>query len=505
MKACLTKEMREIDKKAEELGGIPGIVLMENAGLAVVTRLKEIGLLKKRVAIFCGKGNNAGDGFVIARHLLNMGIETSVYLVSGSDFSGDALINYEILSKMGGDISEILDEDSLKYKVMSYDIVVDAIFGTGIRGEITGIARNVIEEINKHGKFVISVDIPSGVMGDDGRIAGVAVKADMTVTFGAYKIGMLLYPGADYTGMVYVENISIPGYIMEHIKLNVIDDDLIKKLMPKRYDNSHKGNYGKVLIVGGSKGMTGAPTMAAEAALKCGVGLVTVGVPQSLNNILEVKLCEAMTMPLSDNNGEISEDSVDAILKKMEQSDALVFGPGIARSPAVGEILKKILSSSKIPVVVDADGLYALAKDMDMISNCGCDLIFTPHEMEFARLTGLSPEEVQNSRLKLSEQFSAEYGVTLILKGAKTIVTAPEGVQYINITGNNGMATAGSGDVLAGMVGAFLARGAQGYEAAVLASYLHGLAGDRAAEDLGKNAMTATDIISAIHLILPVE
>lgn len=505
MKACYTHEMRAIDKAAEELGGIPGIVLMENAGIACVKRLEDIGLNGKRVAVFCGKGNNGGDGFVIARHLINKGIDTSVFLVCASEFSGDALVNYEILSKMGADISEILDDDNLKDRIRGYDIVVDAVFGTGIRGKISGIAESVIEAINSYAKFVLSVDIPSGVNGDDGSIAGVCVKADVTVTFGAYKIGMLSFPGADFTGRVFVENISIPEYIMEHININVIDKTLAKRLMPKRYDNSHKGNYGKVFIVGGSRGMTGAPAMSAEAALKCGCGLVSVGVAESLNNIMEVKLTEAMTYPLSEENGNLTLAAAAQIIDKAEECDVLIFGPGIGRAPEITDILREILRNVKIPVIIDADGLYALSKDMDMLSECSCDLIFTPHEMEFSRISGYSLEEIQKNRLKLAEQFCSEYGVTLILKGSKTIVTAPDAKQYINITGNNGMATGGSGDVLAGMAGAFIARGCRDWEAAVLGVYCHGLAGDAAAERFGKDSLTASDIISAIHLILPVE
>lgn len=505
MKACFAAQMREIDKSASELAGIPSIVLMENAAISCVKHLEKIDLKNKRTAIFCGKGNNGGDGFAIARHLINKGIEASVFLVCGSDFSGDALTNYEILSKMGADISEILDEDSLKYKIMSYDIVVDAIFGTGIKGEIKGIAAEVIEAINKYAKYVFSVDIPSGVNADDGSIGNVAVRADMTVTFAAYKIGMLSFPGADFCGKIIVEDISIPKYIKEHININVIDQKIAENIMPKRKANSHKGDYGKLFIVGGSKGLTGAPAMAAEAALRCGCGLVTVGIPENLNDIMETKLTEPMTLPLSQTDGFIDSASAAEILKKAEGCDALVFGPGIGRKPEITDILREILKNSKIPVIIDADGLYVLSKDMDMLFGCSCNLIFTPHEMEFSRLTGYSPEEIQKNRLSLSEKFASELGVTLVLKGAKTIVTTPEGKQYINITGNDGMATGGSGDVLAGMIGAFLARGCTECEAAVLGVYCHGLAGDKAAEILGKDSLMPSDIISSIHLILPVE
>lgn len=505
MKACFARQMRDIDKNASELAGIPGIVLMENAAISCVKHLENLNIQNKRIAVFCGKGNNGGDGFAIARHLLNQGIDTTVFLVCGSDFSGDALTNYEILSKMGADISEILDTDDLKYKIMSFDIIVDAIFGTGIKGEIHGIAYDIIYAINKYSKFTFSVDIPSGINADNGSIGNIAIKADITITFAAYKIGMLQFPGADYCGKIVVENISIPKYIMEHININVIDSYLAKEKMPVRKSDSHKGDYGKLLIIGGSKGLTGAPVMSAEAALKCGTGLITVGTPKSVNGILEVKLTEPMTYPLPDIDGILTKSSLPYILKLMENCDALVFGPGIGRTPEIPEILRGILKNSKIPVIVDADGLYALSQDIDMLSECSCNLIFTPHEMEFSRISGYSLNEIKENRLLLSKEFAAEYGVTLILKGPRTIVTLPDGKQYINITGNNGMATGGSGDVLAGMIGAFLSRGCSEEDASVLGVYCHGLAGDLGAEKFGKDSLTPSDIISLIHLILPVE
>lgn len=505
MKVCFVREMRDIDKAAEQIGGIPSIVLMENAAVSCVQRILSLKLSLKRAAVFCGKGNNGGDGFAIARHFINRGIGTDVYLVCGGEFSGDALINYDILSKMGANIYELGENEDLKHKIMSCDVVVDAIFGSGLHGEITGIANDCIEQINKYSEFTFSVDIPSGINGDSGEVAGIAVKAYATSTFAAYKVGMLEYPGADYCGRVYVENISIPNYLLEHININIPDNDFVSKIMPKRTNDSHKGDYGKLLIVGASVGMTGAVALAAKAAQKCGVGLITAAIPEELNPILEVKLTEPMTYPLKSRDGAICHGAIEQIKEKMEQSDALLFGPGIGRGDEIVEILREILKSSKIPIILDADGLYALSKDMDMLSHCGCDLIFTPHEMEFSRISGHILEEIHKNRIALSEKFSSEFGVTLVLKGAKTIITAPDGKQYINALGNNGMATGGSGDVLAGMIAAFCARGVHDADAAVLGTYFHSAAADMAAEAVGKNALTPSDIINSIHLILPVE
>lgn len=503
IKICTAERMRKIDRDAVEIVGIPSIVLMENAGMACVKKLNELGLAGRRVAVFCGKGNNGGDGFVIARHLLEMGIETEVFLVCGKDFKGDALVNYNILEKMNIPMSEISAEEDLRYKIKSFDIVVDAIFGTGISGGISGAAKNAIESINRYAETVLSVDIPSGVNADNGEIAGVAVKADYTVTFCAYKRGMLLFPSADFCGKTEVAGISIPEYIYGDINTNVIDKNLALSVMPKRVDNSHKGSYGKVLIIGGSAGMTGAPVMAAEAALKCGVGLVSVAIPESLNGILEEKLTEAMTIPMTDKDGAFSAEAVDDIIKSAKNADAVVFCPGIGRGTDIVTILEALLENTSLPVIVDADGLYALAKKPDCLKKHGKKLILTPHEGEFLRLAGKAVS--QKNRFDISAEFCREFNTTLVLKGNKTIVTAQDSKQYTNIAGNNGMATAGSGDVLAGMIGAFSARGKNPEESAMLGVYCHSLAGDAAAETVGRDSLTATDIISSIHLILPVE
>ena len=498
MKVCTAAEMREIDRCASELGGIPSIVLMENAALACVLEIEKLNA--EKIGIFCGKGNNGGDGLAIARHLINRNYKTEIFLVCGSEFSGDALINYEILEKMGAKITEITDTTLLEYYILTQDLIVDAIFGTGIHGAVTGIAADVIEAINTHAEKILSVDMPSGVNSDSGEVGSVAVRADITVTFAAYKRGMFLYPGAGFTGKIVLSNISIPAYIIENcnISLNLADEDFVSKLLPKRFDNSQKSDYGKVFIVGGSRGMTGAPSLAAEAALRSGAGLVTVGIPESLNAVLEEKLTEPMSLPLPEHDGFLSDSSVIKIIDKMSTSDILLFGPGIGRFSECSEILRHILSKSRIPVIVDADGLFALSKAPDILNSCGCNLIFTPHEMEFARLCGKSIEEVTSQRLELSKEYAVDNGVTLVLKGHHTIVTAPDGTQYINATGNPGMATGGSGDVLAGMIATFLACGLDETDAACLAVYLHGKAGDFAAASEGEISMSAGDICKNI-------
>lgn len=508
IKVCTAQQMREIDISAEALGSIPSIVLMENAAISCVEEIlkqKDV----KSVGIFCGKGNNGGDGLCIARHLFNRGVDVRVYLVMGADFSGDALINYEIISKMGIKITELYDTDLLEYELKTYDVVVDAIFGTGMRGEIGKNIGEIINKINTFSKYILSVDIPSGINADDGSCQDFVVKADKTVTFASYKRGLLLFPGADYCGEIIVKDISIPEYIIENqdIDINIIDKKLISKIMPKRRDNSHKGDYGKVLIIGASEGMSGAVCLAAEACLKSGAGLVSVAVPDFLVDVVETKLTEPMTIALDADNGHISKSAATKIKEIINNFDVCVFGPGIGRSDDIVTILYEILKCSKIPVVIDADGLYALSKNIGMLDECNCNIILTPHEMEMARLSGCDVEEICNNRIEISKSFCTENGVTLVLKGHRTIVTSPAGIQYINISGNCGMATAGSGDVLCGITAAFVARTQNETDAAIIGVYVHGASGDIAKDIYGADSMLSGDIVSNIAnvLKLPVE
>ena len=508
MKVCTAEQMRKIDHSAEELGAIPSIVLMENAAISCVEEILKIKNLKS-VAVFCGKGNNGGDGLAIARHLYNRGIKTTVYLVCGSEFSDDALINFEITSKLSIRIVELNDTDSLDLNIKTADLVVDAIFGTGIRGEIAGLASEVIDIINDNAKYILSVDIPSGVDANTGKVSKSCIKADKTVTFAAYKLGMLMYPGALKTGEIVVHNISIPEYIIDgqNININVIDKQYIDSIRPKRCENSHKGDYGKILIIGGSKGLTGAVALASEACVRSGAGLVTAAVPHSLNNIFEVKLTEPMTMPLNDKNGNLDKLCIPQILDRLNDFDVCLFGPGIGRNEDVISILEAILKESQIPVIIDADGLWAFSKNHKILDECKCSVILTPHEMEMSRILNCSVEYLKENRQEISYEYATQNSVTLVLKGHHTIVTSPSGEQYININGNSGMATGGSGDVLAGIIAAFTARLDAETKAANMGVYIHGLSGDLAAQELGEESMLPKDLINHIPnaLKLPVE
>lgn len=500
-KACMAHQMRNIDRIAMEAYRIPGIVLMENAALACVDALKnKYNLKTTSFCVVCGKGNNGGDGLAIARHLYNAGAKVEIILVSGSEFSGDAKINYDICESMDISMDEIENTGSFVHAITDCDVVIDAILGTGIKGAVKGELYDVIKTINENARYVLSVDVPSGINSDTGEVASVAVKADKTVTFGAYKLGMFLYPAANYTGEINVAPISIPQSVIDNqnININVTDSEFVRRIIKKRSNNSHKSDYGKLLIIAGSEGMSGAAYLSAQSALKSGAGLVTVACPKCINPTLEAKTTEVMTMPVDDDNGCISHNGIEKILKKVSDADAVLIGPGLGRSKDIEVIVKEVLRHSKVPVIVDADALYAISQDMNILKECTCELIFTPHAMEMSRLTGISVDEIEADRINISRNFSDDTGAVLILKGHHTVVTSPSLVQYINNTGNAGMASAGSGDVLAGIIAALVAKGADCTNASVAGTYIHGLAGDIAKNKYGTEYMSASDIIESL-------
>ncbi len=500
-KVCSAQEMRNIDRIAIDSYQIPGIVLMENAALSCIDVLKkDFSIKDKSFCVVCGKGNNGGDGLAIARHLYNAGAKVTILLVSGSEYSGDAKINYDIADSMDITIEEISDIDDFIHTVTDCDVIIDAILGTGAKGEITGFLFDVIKAINESCKYVLSVDVPSGINSDTGEVLSVAVNATKTVTFGAYKRGTLLYPAADYTGEITVAPISIPQSVIDAqgININVTDVDFVKGIIKERKNNSHKSDYGKLLIIAGSKGMSGAAYLSGEAALKSGAGLITIACPECINTVLESKTTEVMTMPLDDIDGCISFSSISKILRKVSESDAVLIGPGLGRGRDIGELVKEVLRRSTVPVIVDADALYAVSQNMDVLKECTCELVFTPHAMELSRLTGIDVKAIEGDRINISKDFSDETGAVLLLKGHHTLVTSPSLKQYINNTGNAGMASAGSGDVLAGVISALIAKGVECTHAAAAGAYIHGLAGDIAMTKYGIEYMSATNTIECL-------
>lgn len=494
MKICTVEKMRASDRAASEKYGIPSIVLMENAAISCVKEI--IGF--NSFAVLCGKGNNAGDGFAIARHLINAGKTVKIYLILGDSFSGDALTNFRILENLQVHFCD-LSEGSLQNDIIEFDCVIDAIFGTGIHGEIAENILSVFDLVNNYANYVLSVDVPSGIDADSGKVLKNAVKADKTVTFAAYKRGLLLYPAADFAGEIKVADISIPKEAFSDVKLEITDAKKMRALMPRRNKNTHKGDYGKILIIGGSVGMAGAVCLAARAAFMTGAGLVTACVPKEINDIVQKNVVEAMTISLD------FEHEHTKIIEKINGFDAILFGNGIGREAYAVDMLANILAAARVPLIIDADGLFALAQRPKLLALCGENVILTPHTMEMARLLGVSADEVEENRIDIARDFAVKNGLTLVLKGNHTIITAPDGSQSVNINGNSGMATAGSGDALAGILAGLAPRMESPFDAATLAVFLHGAAGDFAAGAVGENSVTAGNIVSAISHILPVE
>ncbi len=504
MKLATAAEMRELDRRTIEEFGIPGIVLMENAGRAVVSAIvHEWGAVEgKRCAIFCGKGNNGGDGLVIARRLHNMGASVSVRLFSG-DMKGDAGTNLNAARRMGINIVSVSPDLSEEISEAAHaDMVIDAIFGTGLSSDVGEPYAGVINMINSRARKVVAVDVPSGVNSDDGRVMGAAVHADMTVTFGLPKRGLYLYPGAQAAGRIKTAEIGIPESAIGEaaIGANLLTAARVRGLLPAREPNSHKGTYGHLLIIASSVGKTGAATLAAHAALRSGAGLVTLAVPESLNDIFEEKLTEEMTVPLPETDERsLSYAALDGLLKLLEGKTAVAIGPGISRNADTARLVRELLPKLNIPAVLDADALNILSEDETPLDSMRVPVILTPHPGEAGRLLGVPAVEVQMDRPGSAITLARAHRCTVVLKGARTLVASPDGSFYVNPTGNPGMATAGTGDVLTGVISSFLAQGGiQARDAALLGVYAHGLAGDKASGVKGYAGLIAGDLVEAL-------
>ncbi len=511
MKVVTAKMMRELDRKAIEEKGIPGIVLMENAGggAAEVICRSFAKSLSQGAVVFAGSGNNGGDGFVIARHLINQELPVKVYLLTDRrKVKGDARVNLDILANMGAEVSSVTNREKLKASWATVDrcgVIIDAILGTGLQSEVRGFFKEVIELINRSGKPVVAVDIPSGLDTDRGRPLGAAVKANLTLTFGLPKLGQVIYPGVDYVGRLEVIDISIPRDLIdkEEVKDNLLEAKDFMSFFPARDSSSHKGDYGHLLVLAGSPGKTGAAAMTGLAAMRIGTGLVTLGVPESLNPVMEIKLTEVMTEPLPEvNKGYFSLKALPKVKDLLRVKSALALGPGISADKAVKEFVEELIIACQVPLVIDADGINCLADRVELLKRKKAPLVLSPHPGEMARLVGGSVEEIQEDRVGISREFAKKSGVCLVLKGARTIVAEPSGAIYINPTGNPGMASGGTGDVLTGMIGGLLAQGYDPVEAAKAGVFFHGLAGDEVLKDKGSSGMIASDLIEVLPRII---
>ncbi len=509
MKVVTAEEMRTIDRKTIEEYGITGPVLMERAGFSVALRIKEF-FEKKKVIILSGGGNNGGDGIVAARNLFNWGWNVKILLLQKEEsLSADCLSQYRIAKKMGIPAEF---RKSISMKDLHSAVVVDAIFGTGINKPVTSPISDIIRFLNKSDANVISVDIPSGISSESGQVFGEAVTADYTVTFGLPKVGHFIYPGAEHTGRLFVEDIGFPRELLsaEAIRVQTIEKEDASELIPDRPAHSYKGDYGHVLVVAGSRGKTGAAFMTAKACLRAGAGMVTIGVPETLAGFFQTRVTEEMVLPLPDTgDGILSEKSYQDIAQFLsEKADVLAIGPGIGSESNITDLMKGLITTVTAPIVLDADAINALSGYRDIFKNVKSPVILTPHPGEMARLMkeagGDAGEkntsaEIDRDRIHVALSFTKETGTYLVLKGAPTVIAEPDGRAFINTTGNPGMAKAGAGDVLTGIVAALLGQGLNPLGASVLGTYLHGLSGDIAASQKGMHSVIATDIIENIR------
>lgn len=511
MKVVTAEIMQRLDRRTIEEAGIPGIVLMENAGRGAVREILKSypAILKGKVVVIAGRGNNGGDGFVIARYLMNRGVSVKLFLLAAQEeVKGDAKTNLDIVLKMKASLNEIKDLNTWKARMVDlerFDLIVDAIFGTGLKSEIKGLAREVIGDLNRLKTPKVAVDLPSGLNANTGEVLGACVRADLTITFALPKRGLLIYPGADFTGRLRVVDISIPSYLLEEetISDHVLRFESLSQSFKGREPNAHKGDYGHVLIIAGSKGKTGAAALACQAAARVGAGLVTLGIPESLNDIMEKKLTEVMTEPLAEAEpGFLGIDSFDTIERLIKGKKVMALGPGISTREDTVRLVHKIMEESKIPLVVDADGINALTIDLELLKRVKVPVVLTPHPGEMARLVDVSSKEIQKDRITVARDFAQNYGCYLVLKGARSLIAEPDGTISINLTGNAGMASGGMGDVLTGMIPGFISQGYDIPTSAKLAVFMHGLLGDLVAIERGPIGLIAGDLVSEIPRVL---
>src|SRR5215831_579736 len=506
MRVLNSAQMREADRRTIEEIGIPSLVLMENAGRQVVAAIESVHgeLLEGRVAVLCGRGNNGGDGFVVARTLIQRGVDVAVFLFGlVSDVRGDARLNLEILGRLGLTIVEIADSQAWELhssEIGHCTLIVDAIFGTGLNAPLTGLLETVVADVNAVGIPIVAVDLPSGLSADSHEPIGDSIEAGMTVTLAAPKLSLVLPPAETRAGDIVIADIVIPAHVIEQLdgaRVELLTRSGMRELITPRAPDSHKGDYGHVLVIAGSLGKTGAAHLSGVGALRSGAGLVTVATPKSCQQTVAGMAPEYMTEAIDEVSDGLDPASVDRVLELGR--DVIAIGPGLGRAQNTAEFIRTLFDRATMPLVVDADALNAFAADPDRLRGReGREVITTPHPGEMARLVGMSADEVQASRLEIARNFAVSQHVYVILKGHRTLIASPDEKVFINPTGNAGMATGGTGDVLTGMVAAWLAQLLDAEAACKVAVYLHGMAGDLADADEGDVSLVASDLAAHI-------
>jgi len=504
MKIATAQQIRNIDQRATREFGIPSMVLMENAAAAIASEMERFfdGLLGVRVGIICGKGNNGGDGLALARRLRIRGVPVRVALLAPyASLKNEAGLNLSILRKTDVEIVPNASTAAIAEIVEWSDVLVDAMLGVGLSTPLKGNYAFASELLNIAGRPVAAIDIPTGIDADTGAVMGTAVRADLTVTMALPKRGLVLYPGAAFAGELRVADIGIPTEVIEreNLRVSLLDRTMVAGSMGGRDRDANKGDFGHLLVIAGSLGKTGAAAMAAKGALRSGAGLVSVAAPFSLVPVIQQQVAEAMCVPAGESiDGTIGIGAEEELLKASGRMNACVIGPGLSTHHETVQVVKNLIQRVAVPMVIDADGVNALAGSVDVLVKAKAPVVLTPHPGEMARLMGVTTSDVQQDRIGMAQGFAEEHGVTVVLKGAGTVIASPDGEVYINSTGNPGMATGGTGDVLTGMIGSLLAQGYGPTQAACLGVYLHGLAGDLAAEEKGEAGMIAGDVIEKI-------
>lgn len=509
MKLATNEQMTQINKIAIKEFSIPGIVLMENAGFAMLHEIVKDFDPTNRIVIICGNGNNGGDGFVLARHLHQRGYGVQIFHVGYPEhLIGDSEINYKIVNKLQIPMTRIHGEKDLPdlfVELSRCNLVVDCLIGTGMPSSANGVDVKIINAVNDATCKVYSVDMPSGVGGNDGRVSNAAIRADKTITFSLPKVGNILFPGAAFNGELIIKDVGIPIEVIDEVPMNyeLITRSMVVDMIPKRERNSHKGYYGKARMIAGSMSMAGAAILTTKAALRSGLGMARLYVPDSINHIMKTAVPELITIPFQElRKGVIGINHIDTILKDAPDSDVFTIGPGCGISFELEEIVKNIIEKVPSPIILDADALNVLAKDVSVLNLKTSPIIITPHMGEMSRLTGKPLDEIIDNPVSTARDFAIEWQVYVVLKSARTVVATPEGKVYVNINGNSGMSTAGTGDVLTGIITGMVGQGLSPLNAAIVGVFIHGMTGDRVAERLGEHGLLAGDLVEALPYTL---
>lgn len=501
--ATTPEKVKEIDRKAVEEWGIPSALLMENAGRSAVEIIREeISPVPEEITVVSGKGNNGGDGLVVARRLMDMGYQVETFVLGKRDqLAAETERNAKLLERMTDRVKYCSPDNELLVENIESNppLIIDSIFGIGIKGDLRGDYPELIKIINASRGKKVAIDIPSGLPADSVIPPGPAVKADLTVTMGFFKLGTLLPEAEEYVGKQKLASVGYPEALIEEETgiWKLVDRQVAERLLPIRSSGGHKGDFGRLLVVGGSTGMTGAPIMAAKSGTRSGTGLVYLAGPRSGNQAFEANLVEGLTVPLSDEGGYLGRDSIGSLREVAKDKDAVAIGPGLGNKKETGEMVVEFIGQLSKPAVLDADGVGAFSDKVDALEEAD-ELVLTPHPGELARLLDTSPGEIDRNRYEIVPDLAREMKVTLLLKGVPTVIGAPSGEVALVNCPNSGLAKGGSGDVLTGLIGGFLAQGLSPFSAARLGAWVHCRAGTLGSESWGQDALQPGDLIDLI-------